>query len=85
MKFIFIKLKIKSEYYIHEALSTHGIEEEVDIIEFANNIAASYYEVHYSYMEYDYYYFHGGRIGVKVSEVREITQLEYNILNQFIY
>lgn len=85
MKFVFIKLKIINGEYAHEAMSTHGVSDDVNIIEFARDFAASYYEVSPSYTEYDYFYFHVGSIALKVDVVREISSMEYNILNQFIH
>ena len=84
MKFVFIKLKIINGEYAHEAMSTHGVSDDVNIIEFARDFAASYYEVSPSYTEYDYFYFHVGSIALKVDVVRALARLPYLILVCYI-
>jgi hypothetical protein len=82
MKYIFLRLKVINGEYEYSSQSVHQISKKSNINLFAEKYAKTFYGGN-SYIEDNYYFFNGGEVAVRVSNVVEITEAEYNVLNKF--
>lgn len=72
----------EQEYRQHMLVEMDHDVDEVDIKEAADDIAKTWYDGG-SYFEDGLYWFLGGTIAVRVTDIQEVSDLEYEILKKY--
>ena len=83
MKRIFLNLKIQNGEYEYNSKSVHTVNEGVINENFAQSYASIFYDKP-AHRDGDVHYFHGGEVAVKVYEVKDISEEEFNVLSKFL-
>lgn len=87
-KYCFITLEIQSGDYSGYSHGAYRIDDNIDVMEFANELAKSEYNdcenvKEFDNKESDYCEFYGGLFLVSVHSAREIPKEDYDVLKKY--